>query len=44
VRTFIDFLVQRFSRDPPWQLPAPAARPAAREQRAGRRAAPGGRA
>ena len=44
VRTFIDFLVQRFSRDPPWQLPAPAARPAARGQRAGRRAAPAGHA
>ena len=28
VRTFIDFLVQRFARDPPWQLPVHAVLPA----------------
>jgi DNA-binding transcriptional LysR family regulator len=39
VRTFIDFLVQRFARDPPWQLPASAAWPGAPRQRAGRGAA-----
>jgi DNA-binding transcriptional LysR family regulator len=40
VRTFIDFLVQRFARDPPWQLPASEAGPVAARLRGGRRAAP----
>jgi DNA-binding transcriptional LysR family regulator len=37
VRTFVDFLAQRFARDPPWQLPASVARPPATRQRAAHR-------